>query len=88
MIKLKKTSHDGVLAKIEDSLIEIQDEQVVLLKKKRQLENELAMHKDMVKRLQYEERKAKETLSVWRKVAIAFGGIGGILFSIIFGKKE
>lgn len=88
MIRIKKTSHDGVVSKIEESLIELQDEQVVLLKKKRQLENELAMHKDMLKRLQYEEKKAKENLSVWRKVAIAFGGIGGILFSIIFGKKE
>ena len=81
MIKLRKTSHDGVISRMEEDIVNLQNEQIELLRKKLHLESELREYKEKNKRLESEGMASKEKAGLWKKASLVIGATVAVLFS-------
>jgi cell division septum initiation protein DivIVA len=79
---------EGVLRVNEQEIIELLDMNKELLRRIKNLENEIQVYKEHVKSLEEMKVDAKASKSVWKTIAISIGAFFALFLAIFRGENN
>jgi cell division septum initiation protein DivIVA len=88
VIGFSKEQLDKFLRHLETENIELIDENIRMLRKIKQLEDDIRHYKDLIKTLEEIKINERASKSVWKVIAASFAAIGAVIVAFFYKNED